>query len=65
MRKYIWNYNTRTGLGEITYLDGMDPRYEIVTGSNARGYDETFKDGRRIVTDCGREDLIHQSRGGP
>ncbi len=41
LRPYRWNYNTRTGLGEITFTDGHEPKYEVLTGVNAKAYDES------------------------
>lgn len=43
MRPYIWKYNDRTGLGEITYLDGLTPQWELLTGLEAEAYDEREK----------------------
>lgn len=42
MRPYIWNYNTRTGLGEITFAGEGGAKFEILTGSVARDYDDNL-----------------------
>ncbi len=58
MRPYKWNYNTRTGLGEITYTDIGEPRYELLIGDAARDYNarEIERSGKPVEPLFGEED---------
>ena len=60
MRLHKWNYNDRTGLGEITYLDGLEPRYELLSGSAASAYDEREKRSHTSLVEALPEERVGQ-----